>query len=133
MTIRYNCKKEGRCYIKSMVPDWSMFDGCFSPTRVSVSDVDGMVHQAGKHLILEKKNQQGVLEPPQVRSLQSHAAKGDTGIAFWCDDPLGTDISGMRVFGMNGYDSTIRIKATLEDVRYTVRQWWTATYKPGRV
>jgi hypothetical protein len=130
MTIRHNCRKQG-CYL-DILPDWAMLDGCFGDTKVKPSDGDGQVHQNGAILFLEKKFPNAVIEPPLRRTIDTHIRQGNSFIAFWCEKKDGSDISKMRVFGIEGYDSDMR-EATLQDFRAAVKKWWQAHYQSGKV
>jgi hypothetical protein len=131
MRIRWDCKRQG-CY-KDMLPDWSMLKGCFHPYHDLVSDLDGYTHQNGRFLFLEKKFPDAVLEPPAMRAFRSMVAQGNAAIIIWCEKADGSDISAMRVFGLPGYNSEVRVTAKLEDFRDAVKQWWKATYVPGKM
>lgn len=131
MTIRHNCNDNG-CYLDQL-PDWAMLDGCFGKTRVKASDIDGVVYQNGRFLFLEKKFPLGYVDQPQMRAIRTLVEKGYSWIVFWCERSDGRDISMMRVFGIEGYDSTKRISATYEDFRAAVKAWWTEVYEPGCV
>lgn len=127
MTIRWDCKKSD-CYITKNLPDWSMLDGCFGITKVSPSDIDGVVYQSGKCLFLEKKFPIGVIGPPQLRMINSLISQGNSMIAIWCQSKDGSDISYMQVWGVKGYDQNLRTKACLDDFRAAVCAWWRAAY-----
>ena len=108
-----------------------MLDGCFEPTKVQGSDIDGYIHQNGSVLFLEKKFPHGWIDAPQLRAINSLVKQGYSFIVIWCERPDGSDISLMRVFGVEGYDPEIRSPATLQDFRHAVQQWWKSVYKPG--
>lgn len=133
MTINHNCQKRG-CYVLTL-PDWGMLSGCFGSTKINegISDLDGVVYQNGKCLFLEKKFPKGFLSEPQVRMINTLITQGHSFIAIWCERSDGTDISFMRVWGITGYDPTIRSSATLSDFRNAVKKWWKASYQRGMV
>lgn len=43
-------------YYKSQLWDWGFLDGCFSPTKIKVTDIDGFVERNGKFLVIETKS-----------------------------------------------------------------------------
>lgn len=132
MTIKWDCKKQG-CHKEKVLPDWSMLNGCFDETTVSGSDVDGVIHQNGKCLFLEKKFPNGFIAPPQMRLITSLVYQGNSFIVFWCEQPDGSDLSSMRVFGISGYPTNARTPATLKDLRTAVKAWWNSVYARGKV
>jgi len=137
MTIKWNCEKSG-CYVNNVLPDWAMLDGCFpdgrgGQTNVKGSDVDGYIHQNGAVLFLEKKFPGGWLNEPQMRAITTLVNQGNSFIVIWCTKANGEDITKMRVFGIDGYDSQIRVDATLRDFRTAVQKWWEARYERGKV
>jgi hypothetical protein len=133
MTIKWNCLDGERCYVRHQLPDWAMLDGCVGQTRVSASDIDGIIHQNGHLLFLEKKHPTGVLSPPQIRVINCLVRHGDAVIAFWCTKPNGEDVTKMRVWGIRGYDSTRLVDASLADLRKAVTTWWGMVYAEGVV
>jgi hypothetical protein len=132
MTIKWNCERK-ECYVKKVLPDWSMLNGCFGDTRVSASDLDGWIHQNGRVLFLEKKFPNGDIDERLKRTIGSLVQQGNSMIVIWCEEPDGSDISKMRVFNVIGYDSKFRVDATLADFRMAVQTWWQSVYEPGKV
>jgi hypothetical protein len=132
VTIRWDCRALG-CYVKETLPDWAMLDGCFGETRIRASDIDGVVHQNGKCLFLEKKYIHGCLEPPQVRAIETLVGQGNSVIAFWCSKTDGSDTMYMRVWGVPGYSSQERFEASIEDVRTAVKTWFDGVYEDGKI
>jgi hypothetical protein len=110
-----------------------MLNGCFGTTKVGAKDIDGIVHQNGKVLLLEKKFPHGALDQPWIRMVDALVLGGHSAIAFWCEDRFGKDISMMRVWGIEGYDPALRVQANLHDFRKAVSAWWRAVYVEGRV
>jgi hypothetical protein len=116
-----------------VLPDWAMLDGCFGATKVKASDIDGYIHQNGSVLFLEKKFPNGWLDEPQIRAINTLVKQGNSFIVIWCERSDGSDISLMRVFGVDGFDWQNRQAANLQDFRSAVQQWWQRAYKPGSV
>ena len=110
-----------------------MLNGCFGNTKVSVADIDGIARQNGRCLFLEKKFRRGCLDQPQIWTINALVAQGNTVIAIWCEDPRGTDIFQIRVWGLTGYDSRSVIPASLEDFRTAVKTWWNSVYEEGKI
>ena len=110
-----------------------MLDGCFGNTNVKASDIDGYIHQNGCVLFLEKKFPNGWLDEPQIRAIYTLVKQGNSFIVIWCEQADGSDISLMRVFGIENFNSETRQPAKLQDFRAAVQQWWHNVYKPGSV
>ena len=53
--IYWNCEEDEKCYIKNVLIDWAIFNECFSPTRIKISDIDGVVEHNGWFLFIEVK------------------------------------------------------------------------------
>ena len=53
--INWNCEEDGKCYIKNVLIDWAIFNECFSPTKIKISDIDGVVEHNGWFLFIEVK------------------------------------------------------------------------------
>jgi hypothetical protein len=132
MTINWDCKKQG-CYKQKTLPDWAMLNGCFGATRVSACDVDGLVYQNSRCLFLEKKFPAGFINEPQMRQITSLVYQGNSYIVFWCEQPDGSDISSMRVFGVDGYHCNARTASNLKGLRDAVKTWWSSVYEKGKI
>lgn len=53
--IFWDCEEDGKCYIRNALTDWAIFNECFSPTRIMISDIDGVVERYGQFLFIEVK------------------------------------------------------------------------------
>ncbi len=53
--INWNCEEDEKCYIKNVLIDWAIFNECFSPTKIKISDIDGVVEHNGWFLFIEVK------------------------------------------------------------------------------
>src|SRR5690349_19824127 len=64
--------------------DWSLLDGCFGPTRIRPSDLDGVVERKGCLLVLEAKSPGVSVPAGQMRMLRALAHSGHvTVIVIW--------------------------------------------------
>lgn len=132
MTIRYDCKKKGKCYVKHQLPDWAMLNGCFGNTSVQAMDIDGIVHQNGRCLFIDQKSPSKGIEDVQIRTINSLVAQGNSFIIFWCTKTDGSDTSQMRVWNVRGYDSKAKMATDLPGLRKAVTAWWDSVYVQGR-
>ena len=53
--LRWNCKQGENCYIEQILPNWGVFNECFAPTKIRITDVDGLVERNGQFLFIEAK------------------------------------------------------------------------------
>jgi hypothetical protein len=53
--------------------DWGFLDGCFAPTRVRVSDIDGIVERRGRFLVIETKPRNELMTKGQQLLLDAFA------------------------------------------------------------
>lgn len=53
--LRWNCEEGKKCYIEQVLPNWAVFNESFTPTRIKVSDIDGVVERNGQFLFIEVK------------------------------------------------------------------------------
>ena len=53
--LYWDCEDGKKCYIKEVLPNWAVFNECFKPTRIKVSDIDGIVERNGQFLFIEVK------------------------------------------------------------------------------
>jgi hypothetical protein len=125
------CDDKTWCLNKATCPDWKILLGCFSEERRvdgRTGDIDGFVHQGNSVLFLEKKSIGVGLSGPLVRAFNTLAAQGNSAIAVWYDEPDGSDICRMMVWGIDGYKNEFA-SATITDFRTAVRAWWTKNYR----
>lgn len=119
------------CLCKAKTADWGILKGCFAEEpRVDgrTGDIDGFVHQANSVLFLEKKTIGTTLSIPLVRAFNTLAAQGNAAIAVWYDAPDASDMTMMRVWGLDGYNNEF-FEANLNDFRVATRTWWRANYQ----
>ena len=53
--LNWNCKEEKKCYIEHVLPNWAIFNECFIPTKIKITDIDGVVERNGWFLFIELK------------------------------------------------------------------------------
>jgi len=52
-------------YLRSM-PDWTEFNSCFEPSKIRISDIDGIVERKGEFLVLDMKGPQVPMNQGQM-------------------------------------------------------------------
>lgn len=63
--------------------DWGFLDNCFFPTKIKITDIDGMVERNGKFLMIETK-QPGVTIPVGQRIMfDKWIAAGNSCLIIW--------------------------------------------------
>lgn len=103
------------------LPDWNMLDGCFGQTKISPTDIDGMVERKGVCLFLEHKRNGAALTQGQARAFETLARQGNTIIVFWGE---GKAVQKLRVI-RPGNLGCVR-DATLDSLRKEVSDWYHA-------
>lgn len=58
-------------YLEENVVDFTIFEGCFSSPKMSMSDIDGICERHGKFLVLEKKSNGAQLTTGQRITLEA--------------------------------------------------------------
>ena len=53
--LYWNCEEGENCYIEQILPNWAVFNECFAPTKIKVSDIDGVVERKEQFLFIEVK------------------------------------------------------------------------------
>ena len=53
--LYWNCKEGENCYKDQVLPNWNVFNDCFTGTNIKISDVDGVVERNGHFLFMEVK------------------------------------------------------------------------------
>jgi len=60
------------------LPDWTEFNTCFEPSRIRISDIDGIVERNGHFLVLDLKHPNTTLNTGQRILYQQLVRKGFT-------------------------------------------------------
>jgi hypothetical protein len=60
------------------LPDWTEFNDCFAPSRIRISDIDGIVERNGQFLVLDLKHPNATLNQGQTILYRQLAKKGFT-------------------------------------------------------
>jgi hypothetical protein len=60
------------------LPDWTEFNTCFEPSRIRISDIDGIVERNGHFLVLDLKHPNATLNQGQSILYRQLAKKGFT-------------------------------------------------------
>jgi hypothetical protein len=67
------------------LPDWTEFNECFAPSRIRISDVDGIVERKGEVLMFEVKRISATVPTGQVILYRTLARKGITVLVIHAD------------------------------------------------
>lgn len=111
--------------------DWAVLDGCFGTTRISPTDVDGLVERNGCFLFLEAKPNGGKLPQGQgITLLQLSRQPRTVGLVFYGDPQVQT-ISRITRF----YNGTVleQTNPSLEMLRKLVAKWYAWANKQPKV
>jgi len=65
------------------LPDWTEFNDCFAPSRIRISDIDGIVERNGQFLVLDFKHPNATLNTGQRILYQQLARKGFTVVVVY--------------------------------------------------
>ncbi len=112
--------------LKEATWDYSMFQGCFGDSRITVSDVDGIVERNGFYFILEVKSE-GVETPLGQQIIFESMIKWNELIGFML--PIFTVVSvwgphdtvrEMRIW--NKQDTQVR--STNQDLKDLMTRWY---------
>lgn len=100
--------------------DWGFLDGCFAPTRIKVSDIDGITERNGKLLILETKRRGVELNTGQSIMFRQLVRAGNHVLTIWGyqSEPV-HDLLYMTPGGDCRYTDVE--KETIQDI---VRDWF---------
>lgn len=53
--LYWNCENGENCYRDYVLPNWGIFNQCFVPTKIRITDIDGAVERKGHFLFFEVK------------------------------------------------------------------------------
>ena len=53
--LYWNCENGENCYIEEILPNWAIFNESFKPTKIKITDIDGVVERNGWFLFIEVK------------------------------------------------------------------------------
>ena len=53
--LYWDCKDGENCYRDHVLPNWAVFNECFVPTKIKITDIDGAVERNGHLLFFEVK------------------------------------------------------------------------------
>lgn len=100
--------------------DWGFLDRCFAPSRIKVSDIDGITERNGKLLILETKARGVELKTGQLILFRQLVRAGNHVLIIWgYQDEAKHDLLYMTPEGDCRYHDTP--KGTIQDI---VRDWY---------
>lgn len=123
MPMRWQCQPEpANCYVQTSMWNWAILHGCFGSTRISPTDVDGLVERNGHYLLLECKGAKVTgLDTAQHIVFRGLARDhGVTVFVLYGDRNLPTR---MTVFHPGGDVERID-KTDLDGVRCRVKAWF---------
>ena len=104
--------------------DWTLFNDCFQPTKIRITDVDGLVERNGHFLLIETK---GIGVPvPQGQAILFDAIRRDSRwhvLVVWGDtnQPQRWKVWGYRAEFTGGMD----------DLRKLIRRWFRYADRAG--
>lgn len=101
--------------------DWGFLDICFAPTKVKVSDVDGIVERNGHILYLEAKSLGKGIPDGQRIMLRSLAQHGCTVVVLWGHK---NDPREMMIWWPHSVEPADKITVDISDVQNFVRSWF---------
>lgn len=105
------------------LPDWGCLDGCFGNTRISPTDVDGLVERRGALLMLEWKRPGGQLREGQRLALLSLSKiPRCAAIVVWGATQPAMAPERMQVFWDGQAQDTV--DADIGKVREAVSRWF---------
>jgi hypothetical protein len=101
--------------------DWGFLDECFSPTRIRISDLDGIVERNGQVLFVEAKPPGKEISTGQYRLFSKLAARGFSVLVIWGD----TNIPQEAMIWAPGKALPGRkLKADKERIKEIVCRWF---------
>ena len=53
--LYWDCEDGENCYKDHVLPNWEIFNECFIPTKIKITDIDGVVERNGWFLFIELK------------------------------------------------------------------------------
>ena len=53
--LYWDCEDGENCYMEQILPNWAVFNECFLPTKIKITDIDGVVERNGSFLFIEVK------------------------------------------------------------------------------
>ena len=53
--LYWDCEDGENCYKDYVLPNWEIFNECFIPTKIKITDIDGLVEHKGWFLFIEVK------------------------------------------------------------------------------
>jgi len=111
--------------------DWGVFTGCFGKTRISPTDVDGLVEHNRHFLFLEAKPSKGSLTQGQGITLRNLSRQPNTTCVVFFGDPKEKTIE--RIIRMdNGVVSTVKDPPpSLETLKMLVTGWFAQADSDG--
>ena len=105
---------------KEGIWDWTELNSCFAPTKIKVTDADGLVERRGHFLLLEGKKMD--IEIPLGQKILFEALSKVpkfTILMFWGNPPK--DIRAFESWGELPYPLT---SCTIEEFKQFIKQWF---------
>lgn len=115
-------------HLANSVWDWSIFDGCFGGTAISVSDVDGCVEKNGQTLFIEAKSPGFPVRPGQHIMFDNWRRTGYASVlVIWGHSGVP---EAYQIYHVNGISDPRR--ADIGVIRDRVSNWftWACNQKP---
>lgn len=105
---------------KEGIWDWTIFNDCFSPSNIRITDIDGLVERHGHFLLLEGKKED--IEIPLGQKILFNMLKkipNWTVIIFWGIPPK--EIKGFEAFGEF---SRPEATCTIWELKEFIKRWF---------
>lgn len=101
--------------------DWGFLDGCFSGTRIRVSDLDGIVERNGEFLVIEAKSAGAPIPKGQAIMFERMVRTGrHTVFVFWGQP---STPERMRVYSAK-FPAGTEFETDLDGARRLVAAWF---------
>ena len=123
--LYWDCKEGQDCYMKQL-PNWAVFNECFEPTKIKITDLDGLVERKGHFLYFEvKQNKKDIPTGQQIlfKQLTKNAPHISVLLLYAHNVSEEMDIQEYAVF--RGGKMTQNWKPTnTQEMKGFVRQWF---------
>jgi hypothetical protein len=124
------------------LPDWTEFNECFAPSKIKISDLDGIVERNGHFLVLDMKNPRSTLGQGQRILYQALARKGFMVLIVYAEpayaipnerlrsgsEAMLADLGPMHVCKVQRITAAREvpdpIPATTDDLKRLIREWY---------
>ena len=124
--LYWNCQEGQKCYIEQVLPNWAVFNECFLPTKIKVSDIDGVVERNGEFLFFEVKQNTKTIQVGQrilFENLTRDAPHISVILLYAQNVSENMDIQEYAVFKEGKMSQNWTLTST-EEMQRLVRNWF---------